>query len=432
MKQQSIHSHSFASLRLETLVFIRWLAVIGQTIAVLLVYFVLEFQFAILPCLAFIALSAVLNIFLRYKFPANVRWQGLPVLLLLGYDILQLTLLLYLTGGIQNPFAALLVVPVVISAATQRAQNTTALFCWALAAATALVYFHEPLPWFEDVPLVHPIQLKVGIWAALAAMMGFTSVYTFRVADESRKLADALSATELVLQHEQDVSNLDGLSTAAAHELGTPLATISLVSKEMLREIPKDSDLYEDAALLRSQAERCKEILKKISSLSSEADETVSLMSVDLLIEEVCAPHRDFEVALNIESEGTKPQPKLKRNSAILYGLGNIVENAVDFAKSEVNFSATWDDEKLTFIVEDDGKGFSPELLARIGEPFVTTRSAANRETGGGLGLGVFIAKTLLERNGAQIVFSNKKKGANNGARVTIVWQRAQFEPIGA
>lgn len=433
MKNQLLHHESFAALRLETLIRIRWLAVVGQTIAVLVVYFGLNFKFPIILCLAFIAVSAVLNLYLKNKYPDNERWQGLPVVALLGYDIMQLAILLYLTGGIQNPFCALLVVPVVISASSQRIISTVILCSWAICAATFLMFIHEPLPWYIGATLTQPMEMKVGIWSSIVAVMGFTSVYTYRVANESRKLAEALAATELVLQNEQHVSDLDGLSIAAAHELGTPLATIALVSKEMMREIPKNSPLYEDAALLRSQAARCRDILQKISSLNSESDENVARLSIELLMEEISAPHRDFDVVLDVKGEGPNPSPKIKRNSAVLYGLGNIVENAVDFANTKVTFSAKWDEEKVVFVVEDDGDGFSTELLPKIGEPFLTTRGATKRETGGGLGLGVFIAKTLLERNGAELIFSNREKETENevgvtGARVTITWQRNKFD----
>lgn len=430
MRESSVHTNSYAALRLETLIRIRWLAVIGQIVAVLVVYFWLEFNFLIVPCLAFVAFSAALNVFLKYNYPENTRWVGLPVVALLGYDILQLGLLLFLTGGIQNPFSALLAVPVVISAASQRAQSTIILFGWAILIATTLVFIHEPLPWYLGFELIQPIEIKAGVWTSIVAMMGFTSVYTYRVANESRNLAEALAATELVLQHEQHMSNLDGLSTAAAHELGTPLATIALVSKEMMREIPKESPLYEDAVLLRSQAGRCRDILRKISSLNSQTDENVVRLSIELVMEEVSAPHRDFDVILDVKGEGPKPSPKMHRNAAILYGLGNIVENAVDFANSRVTFSATWDNEKVVLLVEDDGEGFSSELLSKIGEPFLTTRGATKRETGGGLGLGVFIAKTLLERNGAELVFSNRTEKNKTGARVTITWARAKFDPL--
>lgn len=428
MSNSPIKSSRFSALRLETLIRIRWLAVIGQSVAVLFVYFFLGFDFLLLPCFVFIGLSAVLNLFLRYQYPGNIRWEGFQVMLLLGYDILQLMCLLYLTGGLQNPFAVLLVVPVVISAATQKIQNTITLFFWSIMAISFLVFFHEPLPWYDNVSFILPLELKIGVWVAMIATMGFMAVYTYRVADESRKLSDALSATELVLQREQHVSNLDGLATAAAHELGTPLATIALVSKEMLRELSQSNPLYEDAALLRSQAERCRQILQKMSSLSSQSDENVSLLSVDVLMEELIDPHRGFGIEINVKMIGEKPRPRFNRNAAILYGMGNLVENAADFAKSKVEFSCVWNEQTISFIIEDDGDGIKPEMLDRIGDPFVTTRDGNNLETGGGLGLGVFIAKTLLERSGAALSFSNKKATVGNGAIVKIDWDRKDIE----
>ncbi len=416
------------ALRLGTLVRIRWLAILGQLLAVVFVHFMLGFELLFLPIMLVIAASAWLNLFLRFRYPGNVRWRGQSVTALLAYDILQLALLLYLTGGIQNPFSVLLAVPVVISAATQRARDVFPLLGLAVAAATLLVFFHQPLPWFTPEGLELPFELKGGIWVATLSAMGFTSIYTFRVADESRKLADALAATEIVLQREQHVTNLDGLATAAAHELGTPLATISLVSKEMLRELPEGSPMHEDARLLKSQTDRCREILKKISSLSSAEDENIANMSINLLMEEVATPYRDGPVKLELLQLGSRPGPIMRRNSAILYGIGNLLENAVDFANGRVVFTGLWNDERVALKIEDDGPGFTSGLFEQIGDPFITRRSARQQETGGGLGLGLFIAKTLLERNGATLEFENNDDADRSGARVTIAWQRSDFE----
>ena len=414
------------AVRLNTTIRIRWLAIAGQVIAVLFVHFVMGFDMLLMPCLLVIAMSAWLNLFLRFRYPGNVRWRGRAVMGLLAYDILQLASLLYLTGGIQNPFSILLVVPVIVSAATQRAKYTVPLFILAITATTLLVFFHQPLPWFEPGGIILPLEIKVGIWVAIASTMAFTAVYMFRVADESRKLADALSATELVLQREQHISNLDGLAAAAAHELGTPLATISLVAKELLRETEEGTSLREDAELLRSQADRCREILRKISTLSSEEDENIASLSIEVLLEEVASPYRQGEVSMDIQLEGEPPLPVTRRNSAVLYGLGNLLENAVDFARSWVEFTARWDQRTVTISIRDDGKGFSPAILERIGEPFISHRSAAHAASGGGLGLGLFIAKTLLERSGATLVFRNQP--AKGGAEVQITWNRSSFE----
>ncbi len=327
-------------LRLETLVAIRWLAILGQTLAVTVVAFVLGYEFQLALCLALIAMSAWLNVFLRLRYKASYRLPDKSAMALLAYDILQLSALLYLTGGLQNPFSVLLVVPVIVSAATQSPRQILPLGGLTVAAATVLVFFHQPLPWEAGRSLDLPLALLAGTWVAIVSTLVFTAVYAYRVADEARKLSDALAATELVLQREQHLSNLDGLAAAAAHELGTPLATIALVSKEMMRELAEDSPLREDASLLRSQAERCRQILQKLSSLSGEGDSHIGRLALSSLMEEVAAPLRSFGVEL-VVTPGARPgEPVLARNPGILYGLGNLLENAVDFAKTRVEFSA--------------------------------------------------------------------------------------------
>lgn len=421
------HRESLA-LRLETLIRIRWLAVAGQTIAVLLVYFQLGFDLLFLPCMLIIGASAWLNIFLRLRYPPNVRWRGNSITALLAYDILQLALLLYLTGGIQNPFAMLIAVPVVVSAAAQKIEEVAPLILLAVVISGLLVFFHLPLPWFEAGGMVLPLELRAGIWVAIVSTMIFTANYTYRVANESRKLADALAATEIVLQREQHISNLDGLAAAAAHELGTPLATISLVSKEMMHSAEKPSAQYEDAALLKSQADRCREILRKISTLSSEEDENIAKLSVPVLMEEVAAPHLESSIRLKLSQDGPDTAPVFRRNAAIIYGLGNLLENAVDFARSEVVFRCQWDTESISFTIRDDGKGFAQGIIDKIGEPFISQRRSDKKQSGGGLGLGLFIAKTLLERSGAELEFSNLGGERGRGAEVRVSWNRSDLE----
>ena len=401
---------------------------VGQIVAVLFVYFQLGYDLLLMPCLLIIAASAWLNVLLRFRYPGNVRWRGQSVTALLAYDILQLSLLLYLTGGIQNPFAMLIAVPVVVSAAAQKVRESVPLLLLALLASGVLVFWHRALPWSEPGAMELPLELKLGIWVAIAATMGFTAVYTYRVANKSRKLADALAATEMVLQREQHMSNLDGLATAAAHELGTPLATITLVAKELLRSAEKGSPLHEDAELLKSQAERCREILRKISTLSSEEDVNITTLAVDVLMEEVAEPHRDHGRQLNLNHNGSHPVPTMRRNAAVLYGFGNLLENAVDFSRHAVDFNCQWDNDWITFVIRDDGPGFTLGILEKIGEPFITSRSGKNEVSGGGLGLGLFIGKTLLERTGATLEFSNYQMAGKTGAEVKISWKRADFE----
>ena len=421
------HRRSGHNLRLETMVRIRWLAVAGQTVAVLFSWLILDLVFSPFLCLLLINLSALLNIVLRIRYPANQRLTGNASLALLGYDILQLACLLYLTGGLQNPFAILLVVPVVISATTQSVKQTALLGFLVIVSASLLVFFYRPMPWFAGEEFELPLVYIGGMWIAIVSSLAFTAIYAFRVADEARKLADALAATELILQREQHISTLDGLAAAAAHELGTPLATIALVSKEMTRELDENSPLLEDAKLLRGQAERCREILQTLRSLSEEGDSHIGRMRFTAIMEEVAAPHRDFGVDVQIDVPGKRSsEPDCVRNPAILYGLGNLIENAVDFARKKVVFKADWDQENVRVSINDDGSGFEFELLSQIGEPFISTRS--RQGSAGGLGLGLFIAKTLLERSGATINFHNGDASRLPGAFVTVTWPRLTLE----
>ncbi|TIT82616.1 MAG: ActS/PrrB/RegB family redox-sensitive histidine kinase, partial [Mesorhizobium sp.] len=281
------------------------------------------------------------------------------------------------------------------------------------------------LPWYEDAPLPMPFIYVAGMWMAVFASIAFTAIYAFRVAAEARLLANALAATELVLQREQHLSALDGLAAAAAHELGTPLATITVVAKEMEKALGGDPKFSEDVKLLRSQSERCREILKRLTSLSSEGEAHLSRLPLTSLVEEVTAPHRDFGISIRLRpGERIGPEPVGQRSPGVIYGLGNLVENAVDFAKSTVTVSWNWDNEEVSFSIIDDGPGFPPEIIDRIGEPYMSTRQGT--EAGGGLGLGLFIAKTLLERSGATTDFRNSS-GLGEGAVVQITWPRGVF-----
>ena len=418
-----VRGYSSQLLRLETLIKIRWLAVLGQSVAVAVVWWVFDFEFEAVLCFALIAASALLNIVFSLRFPPNTRLSELASTLLLAYDIIQLALLLFLTGGLGNPFSLLIMVPVVISATTLSVPATASLTAVAVIAASLLAFFYLPLPWVVEGGLKLPWVYMLGTWFAIVAGLLFTAVYAFRVADESRKLADALAATELVLQRERHLSNMDGLAAAAAHELGTPLATISLVAKELMRELENKSPHYEDAVLLRSQAERCREILRTLTSLSTEGDQHLGVAKFSSILDEVCEPHRNFGIQIGLEYPKNESEPKCFRNPGIIYGLGNLVENAVDYAKKKVQLIAEWNEEEILLRICDDGPGFNEEVLMQIGEPFMTSRSTT--KPGGGLGLGLFIAKTLLERSGASIKIGNSFGQELRGAEIQLVWPRS-------
>ncbi len=413
-------------LRLNTLIRLRWLAIVGQSVAVVTVAYWLQFPMPIGLCFTLIAASAWLNLLLAFRYPAAHRLRPTAALAILVFDSLQLAGLLYLTGGLTNPFSLLMSVPVVISATSLPMRLTAFLGALVMLMATLLAFLHLPLPWQAGTPLEMPHVYVAGIWLAVLSSIAFSAIYAFRVAQEARLLANALAATELVLQREQHLSALDGLAAAAAHELGTPLATITLVAREMEKSLGKHSKYHDDVTLLRSQTERCREILKRLTSLSSEGEAHMARLPLTSLVEEVTAPHRDFGIAIRLEpGERIGPEPVGQRNPGVIYGLGNLVENAVDFAREAVTVRWTWNEDHVGLSIMDDGPGFPVEIIDRIGEPYMSTRSGTERG-GGGLGLGLFIAKTLIERSGATIDFRNSG-GLGEGAVVQIDWPRTVF-----
>jgi two-component system sensor histidine kinase RegB len=434
-------------LRLQTAVRLRWFGVAGQLATVSFVRFVLGFQFDIGVCLALIALSAWLNVFLRMRYPARTRLSTTFATLLLAYDILQLAALLYLTGGIANPFVFLIVAPVTVSAATLPPYNTIVLGVLGALATTALAFFGKPLPWAPPGGLDLPTLYNVGLLASVLSGMLFLALYAWRLAKEARQMADALTATEMVLAREQQLHALDGLAAAAAHELGTPLSTISVVAKELARSFPPDivdGSFADDLALLQSQAERCREILRKLTrSGTQQPDPLLEQVTVRELIEEAAAPYRGYRTKVVISvarAAGAGPdaasEPVGQRRPGVLYGIGNLVENAVDFARETVEIKAAWSEQEVTITIADDGPGIAPMVLDALGEPYITTRPARAADRGGerskdgkphGMGLGFFIAKTLLERSGATVSLDNRPAPAT-GAVAVIVWPRSVFE----
>jgi len=424
-------------LRLQTLVRLRWFAVIGQLVTITFVYLVLGFPLPFGWCLLLVALSAWMNVFLRLRYPARHRLAAPTAGLLLAYDVLQLAGLLFLTGGIQNPFSFLMVAPVTVSAATLPPRFTIVLGTISILMSAALVWFHYPLPWADGSAFELPIAYKAGIFAAVAAGMTFLALYAFRLSKESRQMSAAITATELVLAREQRLHALDGLAAAAAHELGTPLATIALVTKELLRDIPAASPFSEDISLLNTQALRCREILQKLTRRPSEQDPHHASLPVTQLIQEAAEPYRASPTRISIKS-GPQPgvegparyEPVGERRPGVIYGFGNIIENAADFARDTVEITAHWSDREVIVTVQDDGPGFPPDVMDTLGEPYVTTRPARDDKSGdesSGLGLGFFIAKSLLERSGALVTLENREAPAS-GAIVRITWSRSTFQ----
>ncbi|NOJ46367.1 ActS/PrrB/RegB family redox-sensitive histidine kinase [Bradyrhizobium archetypum] len=422
------HSHRYV--RLDTILRLRWLAALGQLTAIFIVGHGLEFEFPVIACVAIVGVSALLNLALQVAFNPMQRLEPVYAAALLALNIVELAALLFLTGGLQNPFSFLFLAPVLISATVLPIRMTVGLGLLAVACASALVFFHLPLPWDSEDPLVLPPIYLLGVWLSILLAIGVTSLYAFQAAEEARKLSDALAATELVLTREQHLTQLDGLAAAAAHELGTPLSTIFLISRELEKTVDGNDPLASDLKTLREQAQRCREILAKITQLSSSGA-PFDLMPISTLIEEAVAPHRDFGVAIKVRlAVAATREPVGARNPAILYGVGNILENAVDFARTTVEVNAWWNSDTVEIVISDDGPGIAPDMLKRIGEPYLSRRRSSTddpQSPRAGLGLGIFIARTLLERTGAKVSFSNRTF-PDHGAVVQIVWPRVRFE----
>ena len=424
-----------SQLRLSTSVRLRWTAVVGQLVAVAVVTFIYDFPMELGSCLTLVALSAWLNVYLSIRYPARQRLTTPAAFGLLLYDELQLAALLYLTGGIQNPFSVLLVAPVAVAAATLPPRYTTLLGLVVVAIGIVLISQHYPLPWYEGLRFELPRDYKIGVLIALMASMAFIAFYTWRLNKESRQMMAALAATDMVLASEQRMHALDGLAAAAAHELGTPLSTIVLVTKELEHELGSDSRFLEDLQLLHGQAKRCREILQKLTRKPGEQDPMHESVTALELLEEAAAAHRSSGKRivistgpLPVATKADRTDPVGHRRPGVIYGIGNLIENAVSYAASEVQLTARWNGDEVVMSITDDGPGFAPEVLDSIGEPYVSTRRYEDRGDKGhsGLGLGFFIAKTLLERSGASVSFSNQPP-PRTGAMVKIVWPRAAF-----
>ena len=426
-------------LRLGTITRLRWFAVIGQAATISLLYWGLGFSFPIGWCLSLVALSAWLNIILRLIYPSSYRLIASYAALILGFDIWHLTALLYLTGGLLNPFAFLLLVPVSISASTQYPRITIHLGVLAIGCATLLAIYHYPLPWYPGEPAQMNEIYLLGLWTSVVVGITFMAFYAWRIAREKQDMSNALAVAELVLAREQKLTALDGLAAAAAHELGTPLSTIILVAKELRAQCDGRASTAEDLDLLTSQAERCQEILSTLSRKREDTDLVHGRLSIHEMIDEAVEPYRSFGKGITInaapshkaKTEEGRLEPVLDRNPGLLYGIGNLVENAVDFSASQVIIDASWTGKIVKIIISDNGPGFDMGILDQLGEPYISSRHPPGRENPGekenGLGLGFFIAKTLLERSGATLTLENRNS-PKTGAIITIVWPRNSIE----
>jgi len=416
-------------LRVRTLVTLRWLVVAGETV-LLLVILGLGFSVPYPLCFAVVGAGAWVNLLTGVASPGQRVFGVREAAAQLSLDIAQMSLLVFLTGGASNPFMLMLIAPVTLAAATLPLRPVLILGSMAAVLSAVLVVVSMPLPEAPGAAVIIPMSFRVGAAIANIAGIALTAGYVRQAAVESARMALALDVTQAVLAREQRLSALGALAAAAAHELGTPLATISIVAKELGREAPTQA-VKDDAELLVSQAERCREILKRLTETPQAAsDEVHERLSLRQLVHEVIEPHAGVKgvrvEAIVTGAKGMKT-PDIRRLPEITHAFTSFVENAVDFAASEILVSARFDAETVSMEVRDDGPGFSAEVLAKLGEPYVTTRPGAEGSRTGhiGMGLGFFIAKTLLERTGAVVTFQN---GRPHGAVVAARWPRSKIE----
>jgi len=414
--------------RLRSLVLIRWIAVAGQAFTAGVVTWGLDFSYPVIPIAAAIALSAALNLGFELSQPGATRLNDRETAVFLGFDTLQLTFLLFFTGGISNPFSLLMLAPVAIAGSTLGVRSVVVLSALSTLCAGFVAVFHFPLPWDGPPPELPPIYM-VAIWASLTLSIILIAVYTWRVAEEARQMGDALAAASAALAHEQRMASLGALAAAAAHELGSPLSTIALVAREMQREVEHDDPLKPDVELLVEQAERCREILTRLTiDPAIDVSEAYSVISVPTLVEAAADPWDTGDVdidyvQLRASSDAPATPPVMVRGPEFLQGIGNLVHNATGFARRRVTVTTRWTRDWVEVEVVDDGPGFPETLLDDLGSPFVSTRAGSR----GHMGLGTFIAKTLLERTGAAVHFGNRLAADGGGARVTVRWRNPVF-----
>lgn len=432
-------------MRLRTLILLRWMAIAGQLAAILAADRIYGLQLPLGWCYLAVGISVLANLFSIALFPENKRLSEDEAFLTLLFDLAQLVFLIFVTGGLTNPFALLVLAPVTISASALRLRSTVLLAGVAILLISVAGIWHLPLRFADGREFVIPSLFEFGFWLSIVIGILFLGLYSRRVAMEIRTMSEALLATQMALAREQKLTDLGGVVAAAAHELGTPLATIKLVSAELMAELKDHPELLADARLIRDQADRCRDILRDMGRAGKD-DLHLRQAPLSAVLREAAEPHmargKTVEFAFAPVAGGSERQPTILRRPEIIHGLRNLIQNAVDFAKARVWVEGEWSDSRVTVRIIDDGEGFPPSVIGRIGDPFVRSRrvgqEGAQRPGYEGMGLGLFIAKTLLERSGAELTFANASdpflaqgdRPERGGAVVEAIWPIAALAGV--
>ncbi|GHG83127.1 sensor histidine kinase RegB [Pseudodonghicola xiamenensis] len=430
-------------IRLRTLILLRWVAIAGQLGAIAAAQMMYHLQLDLVLCLLAVGISAAGNLLAMLLYPENKRLSEFENFLMVLFDLLQLAFLIYLTGGLNNPFAILLLAPVTVSANVLGLRSTLIVGGMAILLVTLLAEFHVPLRTQEGFLLRIPDLFVFGNWAAIIIATVFMGAYSQRLKSEMESMSEALAATQMALSREQKLTDLGGVVAAAAHELGTPLATIKLTSAELIEELDDQPDLREDAQLIRDQADRCRDILRNMGRAGKD-DLQMRQAPLSAVVQEAAEPHRHRGKTVHFSESpgpgGSPQQPSILRLPEVIHGLRNLIQNAVDFSHANVWVETHWTDNRIWIRILDDGEGYSPQVIGRIGDPFMRRRKgepeSKTRPEYEGMGLGLFIAKTLLERSGASLSFANGSDpdqhrdtmAEQSGAIVRVDWPRSKID----
>jgi two-component system sensor histidine kinase RegB len=411
----------------KTLVNLRWIAIFGQLIAINFVYYYFKLELPIIAAHIVVLIGLITNIILQFKIKEN-QLKDLNSAFFLIYDLLQLTLLLYLTGGITNPFSFLMIVPSIVSSTFLSMGTTIILGTLTIVSLFFLKNYHKILPGLDAYSFSFPEYYVEGIFSSIIIGLIFLSYFGIRFSGETKKRTEALDKLQQVMAKEHQFESLGGLAAAAAHSLGTPLATISVVAKELKKEIGNNSKHSKDLDLLVSQAKRCSDILRKISRKEIKDDQFINIVKVEDLLEEIIISFKETsEVKIDLISIEDKNKINIKRAPELVYGLRNFIGNAVKFSKNRVKIILKSNENIIEIKINDDGPGIPEDIINKIGEPYIKSKSK-ELSLNSGLGLGTFLGKTLLERKKAKLFF--KRNGELGGASVLISWRPKDFTTV--